>query len=326
MEIRRERRRAGSAHPCAFAAPPVWLAAFRSRETAIMSWAAPLSEYGRIRRIALRRPAEAFVDQARLDGEWRRLNYTARPDFERAEQEYGRFTALIAGLGAEIDYLPADPSLTIDSIYVRDAAIVGPRGIILCNMGKPDRRGEPAVAGAAFRRLGLPVAGAIEGEGRLEGGDMVWLDDRTLAVGHTYRTNDEGIRQLRGLVGPAVEVVVADMPHYRGPADVFHLMSVLSPIDRDLALVYSPLMPIRFRDWLIGRGIRLVEVPDQEFDSMGCNVLAIEPRRCVMLSGNPLTRSALQAAGAEAIEVAGEEISAKGQGGPTCLTRPLLRA
>ena len=115
------------------------------------------------------------------------------------------------------------------------------------------------------------------------------------------------------------------MPHYRGPADVFHLMSVLSPIDRDLVLVYSPLMPIRFRDWLIARGIRLVEVPDQEFDSMGCNVLAIAPRRCVMLAGNPRSRALLQAAGAEVIEIAGEEISAKGQGGPTCLTRPLLR-
>jgi N-dimethylarginine dimethylaminohydrolase len=142
---------------------------------------------------------------------------------------------------------------------------------------------------------------------------MVWLDDRTLAVGHTYRTNDEGIGQLRALVGHEVEVVVADMPHYRGPGDVFHLMSVLSPIDRDLALVYSPLMPIRFRDWLIGRGIRLVEVPEAEFDSMGCNVLAIAPRRCVMLTGNPLTRAALIAAGAEVIEIDGEEISSKGQ-------------
>ena len=200
-----------------------------------------------------------------------------------------------------------------------------PAGVILCNMGKPARRGEPGIAGEAYRRLGIPVAGAIEGEGRLEGGDMVWLDDRTLAVGHTYRSNDEGIRQLGRLVGPEVEVVVADMPHYRGPSDVFHLMSVLSPIDRDLALVYSPLMPIRFRDWLIARGIRLVEVPEAEFDSMGCNVLAIAPRRCVMLKGNPLTRAALAAAGAEVIEIDGEEISSKGQGGPTCLTRPLLR-
>ena len=289
-------------------------------------WSTPLSEYGPIRRLALRRPAESFVDQARLDSEWKRLNYTARPDYAGAQSQHDRLVNLLREQGSEIDFLPADPSLTIDSIYVRDAAIVAPRGIILCNMGKADRRGEPAVAGAAFRKLGLPVAGAIEGEGMLEGGDLVWFDERTLAVGHTYRTNDEGIRQLGALVGPNVEIVVADMPHFRGRADVFHLMSVLSPIDRDLALVYSPLMPIRFRDWLMGRGIRLVEVPEAEFDSMGCNVLAIAPRRCVMLQGNPATREALRAAGAEVIEIAGDDISEKGQGGPTCLTRPILRA
>ena len=289
-------------------------------------WSTPLSEYGPIRRLALRRPAESFVDQARLDSEWKRLNYTARPDYAGAQSQHDRLVNLLREQGSEIDFLPADPSLTIDSIYVRDAAIVAPQGIILCNMGKADRRGEPAVAGAAFRKLGLPVAGAIEGEGMLEGGDLVWFDERTLAVGHTYRTNDEGIRQLGALVGPNVEIVVADMPHFRGRADVFHLMSVLSPIDRDLALVYSPLMTIRFRDWLIGRGIRLVEVPEAEFDSMGCNVLAIAPRRCVVLQGNPATREALRAAGAEVIEIAGDDISEKGQGGPTCLTRPILRA
>ena len=288
-------------------------------------WAAPLSEYGRIRRVVLRRPAESFVGQKHLDGQWQRLNYTGRPDYAGAQSQYDRLVSILKEQGSEIDFLPADPALTIDSIYVRDATIVGPLGLILCNMGKAERRGEPAVAETAFRKLGLPVAGRIEGEGMVEGGDMVWFDDRTLAVGHTYRTNDEGIRQLGKLVGPDVEVVVADMPHYRGRADVFHLMSVLSPIDRDLALVYSPLMPIRFRDWLIGRGIKLVEVPDSEFDSMGCNVLAIAPRRCLMLQGNPKTAAALRDAGAEVVEIAGSDISEKGQGGPTCLTRPILR-
>lgn len=286
---------------------------------------APLSEVGTLRRVALRRPESAFVDQATLDGQWQPLNYTSRPDFARAVAEYEHFVAVLKSAGAEVEYLPPDPSLTIDSIYVRDAAIVCPRGLILCNMGKPARAGEPRVNGNALARVGVPVVGAIEGEGRIEGGDLVWLDDNTLAVGRTYRTNDEGIRQLKSLVGPEVEVVVAAMPHYRGPADVFHLMSVLSPIDHDLALVYSPMMPIPFREWLLGRGIALVEVPDEEFDSMGCNVLALAPRRCLMLKGNPRTRAALQRAGATAIEYDGMEISTKGQGGPTCLTRPLLR-
>jgi N-dimethylarginine dimethylaminohydrolase len=289
-------------------------------------WAAPLTEYGRIKRVVLRRPAESFVSQERLDREWRALNYTGRPDYAAAQSQFEFLVSALREQSSEIDFLPADPALTIDSIYVRDATIVGPRGLILCNMGKPDRRGEPSVAGSAFGRLGLPVAGRIQGDGMLEGGDLVWFDDRTLAVGHTYRTNDEGISQLRNLVGSGVEVVVADMPHYRGRTDVFHLMSVLSPIDRDLALVYSPLMPIRFREWLLRRGVRLVEVPDSEFDSMGCNVLAIAPRRCIMLKGNPKTAAALRAAGAEVIEMTGTDISEKGQGGPTCLTRPILRA
>jgi len=286
----------------------------------------PLSEYGAIRRVALRRPDEAFLDQERLDREWRGLNYTAVPDFVGARREHAGLVAALSAIGAEIDYLPRHAHLTIDSIYVRDAAIVSPKGVILCSMGKPARRGEPAVAAAAFANLGLPIAGEITGDGRLEGGDLIWIDDRTLAVGHTYRTNEAGIEQLRALVGPEVEIVVADLPHYRGPVDVFHLMSVISPIDRDLALVYSPLMPIRFRNWLIERGIELVEVPEREFDSMGCNVLAIAPRHCVMLSGNPGTKAALEAAGAQIVEIDGREISEKGQGGPTCLTRPLLRA
>jgi N-dimethylarginine dimethylaminohydrolase len=284
-----------------------------------------LNEYGPLRRVALRRPQEAFVGQPRLDAEWRPLGYAAAPSFAGAIAEHAALAASLAEAGAALDYLPADPGLTIDSLYVRDACILGPRGIILCGMGKAARRGEPALAGAALAALGLPVSGAIEGEGRLEGGDLVWLDEATLLVGHTYRTNDEGIRQLGALVGPEVAIVVADMPHYRGPGDVFHLMSVLSPLDRDLALVYSPLMPIRLRQLLLDRGIALLELPDAEFDSMGCNVLAPAPRRVLMLRGNPRTRAALAAAGCAVTELAGDEISIKGQGGPTCLTRPLLR-
>lgn len=285
----------------------------------------PLTEFGPLRRVALRRPQESFVDQPAIDGQWQALNYTAPPDLARAIAEHDRFAAILKDSGAEIDFLPADPSLGLDSIYVRDAAIIAPSGLILCNMGKPARAAEPEVNGRALERAGIPVAGAIADNGRIEGGDLVWLDDRTLAVGRTYRTNDDGIRQLKALVGARVEVMVAAMPHYRGPGDVFHLMSVLSPLDKDLALVYSPLMPIPFRERLLARGIRLVEVPDAEFDSMGCNVLALAPRRCLMVSGNPLTRAALEQAGVSVIEYDGMEISAKGQGGPTCLTRPLLR-
>jgi N-dimethylarginine dimethylaminohydrolase len=194
-------------------------------------------------------------------------------------------------------------------------------------MGKRLRANEPAAQGAAFRQLGIPVVGAIAEPGCLEGGDVIWLDDRTVAVGRGYRTNDEGIRQFRALLGDSIdELIVVPLPHWRGPGDVLHLMSLVSPVDRDLAVVYSPLLPVPFRERLLELGCTFVEVPDEEFDSMGTNVLALAPRHCVMLKGNPRTRTALERTGATVVEYKGDEISVKGAGGPTCLTRPLVRA
>jgi N-dimethylarginine dimethylaminohydrolase len=168
------------------------------------------------------------------------------------------------------------------------------------------------------------ILGAIEPPGALEGGDVTWLGDRIVAVGRGYRTNDEGIRQLGALLAPAIdELIVVPLPHWRGSGDVFHLMSVISPVDRDLAVVYSPLLPVPFRERLLDLGISLVEVPDEEFDTMGANVLTVAPRRCVMLAGNPGIRRRLEQAGVEVLEYEGREISLKGGGGPTCLTRPL---
>jgi N-dimethylarginine dimethylaminohydrolase len=170
------------------------------------------------------------------------------------------------------------------------------------------------------------VAGSIEPPGRIEGGDVVWLDARTVAVGRGYRTNAEGVRQFRALLGPQVDVIEVPLPHWKGPGDVMHLMSLISPVDRDLAVVYSPLLPVPFHEQLLARGIGRVDTPDAEFDSMATNVLALAPRHCVMLAGNPRTRAALERAGATVVEYTGVEISVKGAGGPTCLTRPLVRA
>jgi N-dimethylarginine dimethylaminohydrolase len=193
-------------------------------------------------------------------------------------------------------------------------------------MGKEQRRREPAAIGEYLPQIGVPILGRISGDGTLEGGDVVWVDERTLAVGRGYRTNDEGIRQLRELTADIVdEIVVVPLPHWNGPTDVLHLMSFLSPIDHDLALVYSRLMPVPFREWLLTRGVRLVEVPDTEYDTMACNVLAVAPRQCIMLEGNPRTRKLLEAEGVEVRVFGGAEICAKGAGGPTCLTRPILR-
>lgn len=283
------------------------------------------SDSGTLRRVLLKHARHAFVSQARASAQWRELNYLGEPDHREACREADAFAALLEGLGVEVAWMPQGDA-GLDSLYVRDASVVCDRGAILCSMGKEARRDEPALLEPVYETLGIPVLGRIEGSGRLEGGDVAWLGPRTVAVGRGYRTNDEGIRQLAALLGDAVdEVVVVPLPHWNGPTDVFHLMSVLSPLADDLALVYSPLLPVPFREALLARGTALVEVPDEEFDSMGCNVLAVAPRVAVAVEGNPGTRKRLEAAGVTVHAYRGEEISAKGCGGPTCLTRPLER-
>ena len=284
------------------------------------------SDVGRLRRVAVKHARDAFGNAAAVDRQWRDLGYLARPDVTAATAEYERFLALLETAGIETLRLLPDPTVGLDSLYVRDASIVCESGVILCNMGKPQRRTEPAAQEAAFRAAGIPIHGRITGDGTVEGGDVCWIDERTLAVGRGYRTNDAGIRQLRDLVQDCVdEVVVVPLPHWHGPEDVFHLMSIVSPIDRDLFLVYSPLMPVPFREALISRGIELVEIPDSEFATLGCNVLAVAPREVLMVAGNLETHARLERAGVTVHEFAGREICLKGGGGPTCLTRPLMR-
>ncbi len=285
------------------------------------------SEVGKIRRLLLKHPRQAFVDAKNISRQWEQLNYLQAPDFEKALREYDHFVELLKPHVETIECLPEHDATGLDSIYVHDPALITSQGAILCNMGKAERRGEPAAMGEFFANLGVPILGVISGAGTLEGGDVVWIDERTLAVGRGYRTNDEGIRQLRHLLKDLVdEIVVVPLPHWRGPGDVLHLMSLISPIDHHLALVYSRLLPVPFREWLLARAIALLEVPDEEYDSMGCNVLAMAPRKCLMLAGNPQTKALLINAGVEVWEYAGAEISLKGAGGPTCLTRPIWRA
>lgn len=283
-----------------------------------------MTDWGPWSRILVCHAAQAFESQTRIDAEWRALQYTAAPDYGDASRQHDAFIDILRS-GAPVHLVDTAPGgLTLDAIYVRDASIVTPRGAILCRMGKAARDAEPAALAAEYAALGVPILGAIEAPGQVEGGDLTWLAPRVAAVGRGYRTNDEGIAQLRALLADDVdELIVVPLPHYRGPADVFHLMSIVSPVDRDLAVVYSPLMPVPFRERLIDLGFTLVEVPDEEFDTMGANVFALAPRRCVMVDGNPKTRAALERAGAEVTVYDGSEISAKGCGGPTCLTRPL---
>ncbi len=284
------------------------------------------SDVGQIKRVVIKHAKDAFISDENVERQWRALHYRGKPDLNEAIRESDRLVALLEEFRIEIHFLPADETVTLDSLYARDASIPSEKGMILCNMGKPARRNEPAAQKRMFRSVGIPICGAVTGEGHVESGDAVWIDSRTLAVGRGYRTNDEGIRQLGGLLGNCIdELIVVPLPHWRGPDDVFHLMSVISPIDRDLALVYSPLLPVPFREALVSRGIRLIEVPDAEFETMGCNVLAAAPRKCIMLTGNPQTKAQLEDAGAEVSVFEGKEICFMGAGGPTCLTRPILR-
>ena len=283
------------------------------------------SDVAPLRRVVVKHARDAFLSGVTIDAQWRALGYLGPPDLQRAEAEYNVFVDLLAGFGAELLFLPRVNGVGLDSVYARDAAVVTDRGVILCSMGKDARRGEPAAQESAYRDWGVPILGSIEGGGLLEGGDVVWLDRRTLAVGRGRRTNDEGIRQLRQLLGGEVEVVKVALPPFLGPGDVFHLMSIISPIADDLAVVYPPLMPVAFRELLISRGMEFVEVPEEEYDTLGCNVLAVAPRVCLVPEGSPETRRRLEAAGAEVHAFQAEEICLKGSGGPTCLTRTLER-
>lgn len=284
------------------------------------------SEFLPIATVCLKPADAAFCTDAKLTAEWESLQYLAKPDLEKSRLEYAGFRSLVKQEGVQILELPGDPQLSMDSLYCRDASVATNSGMILGNMGKPARKGEPGSSKRLFEGHQIPVLGRIEAPGTLEGGDVAWLDENTLAVGHSYRTNAEGIRQLKNFLAPMhVEMIVVDLPHHKGPADVFHLMSVLSPVDKDLAVVYSPLLPIGFRNTLLERGFTLVEVPEEEYGSMGCNILAVAPRKCILLKGNPVTEAALIAHGCEVLTYEGREISLKGGGGPTCLTRPLER-
>lgn len=272
----------------------------------------------------LKHARDAFVDRNLIAAQWKGLGFVAPPDLGRAVAESDHFLERIRRLGGDPRLLPPAAGVGLDSIYTRDASVACPEGVILCRMGKPLRSGEPKAQQAAFEQAGVPIVGAIEPPGTLEGGDVTWIGDRLVAVGRGYRTNDDGIRQLRHyLAGMIDELIVVPLPHWRGPGDVFHLMSIISPVDRNLAVVYSPLLPVPFRERLLSLGVTLIEVPPEEFDSMGANVLAVSPRRCLVLAGSPGTRRRLEQAGAEVLEYEGREISLKGGGGPTCLTRPL---
>ncbi len=273
---------------------------------------------GELRRVLVRAPREE--DQHG----WGACGWREEPDTRRIAEEHEAFCALLADAGAEVVFAESDTGGNPDAIYTYDPALVTDEGALLLHPGKEIRRGEVGAMAEDFERAGVPVAGELRDPEWAEGGDCCWLDERTLLVGRGYRTNDAGIERLRALL-PDVEVVAYDLPHWRGRREVMHLMSLISPLAPDLAVVYAPLLPTRLAQVLEEREVELVEVPDEEFATMGSNVLALAPRVALAVEGNPRTRERMERAGVEVLTYRGEELS-KGDGGPTCLTRPLLRA
>lgn len=254
---------------------------------------------------------------------WRDYGWRSAPDPAAAAGEHDAFRELLEKAGAEVVVSHHDPG-NPDAIYTYDATLVGAQGAVLLRPGKEGRRGEPEATVGTLIAAGVPVVARVAGEAMVEGGDTLWLDATTLLVGHGYRTNALGIEALAGAF-PEVNVIAFDLPHWNGDGEVLHFMSYISPLDRDLAVVYPRLAPVRLLELLAELEIEIVEVPDEEFDSMGSNVLALGPRRALALDGNPETRRRMERVGVEVMVYKGDEISLKGDGGPTCLTRPLLR-
>lgn len=280
-----------------------------------------------IRKVLIKDPKSAYKNQANIDTQYEELNYFGKPDFEISLKDYDSFKSILHNNGIEIHCLPSDDITSLDSIYTHDPCLVSNSGVILCSMGKDLRKKEPEMVSNYFESLGIPIIGRISSPGKLEGGDIVWIDNRTVAVGVGYRSNFEGIMQLKQILSDDIdEIIPVHLPHWTGPADCLHLMSNVSPIDENLFLVYSKLLPVSFREYLLSRKIKLIEVPDEEYESMGCNVLAIAPRKVIMIEGNNITKKILEDEGVEIFTYPGLEISNKGAGGPTCLTRPFLRS
>jgi N-dimethylarginine dimethylaminohydrolase len=255
---------------------------------------------------------------------WRAYGWHSAPDPARAAAEHEAFRAVVADAGADVivgtTSAPGDP----DAIYTYDPVLVTDAGAILLRPGKVGRRGEPAIAATDLEVAGVPVIGALGEPALAEGGDLCWLDRRTLLAGVGYRTNTAGVDALRALL-PDVTVVAFDLPHLTGPTACTHLLSFLSMLDVDLAVASLPHLPVRLVEQLREAGVAIVEVPDTEFGSMGPNVLALGPRVALALEGNPETRRRMEAAGVDVRTYDGDEISRNGDGGPTCLTRPLER-
>ena len=276
-----------------------------------------MNSTGTLRRVLVRPPRADELER------WQEFAWRAEPDASAIADEHAALCELFAGAGAEVVLaqkpVPGDP----DAIYVYDPVLIGPSGALLLRIGKQGRVAESEALAAPLEAAGVPVVARMGAPATADGGDMFWLDDDTLLVGRGYRTNDRGVAWIRDAL-PNADVLVFDLPHLRGRSEVLHLMSLVSPLAPDVVVAFPPLLPVRLVELFEKRGIEMIEVPEEELDSMGPNVLALAPRVALALERNVETRRRLVRAGIEVLTYEGAELS-KGDGGATCLTRPLVR-
>ncbi len=258
--------------------------------------------------------------------DWRKWGYYRKPDVERAREEHEMFMETLRCEGVQVFLVEDSCKERLDAVFTSDTATVTDKGAVILRMGKELRRGEEEEVRRRLVELGVPILGEIHGDATLEGGDILWLDRRTVVVGRSYRSNSLGFDQFKHLVEGFVEVVEqVDLPHWHGPGKCLHLLSLISMVDEDLAVAYPELIPVPLAEKLRLRGVKLITVPPSEFKTQGCNVLTLKPRKCVMVAGNTETRRALEREGAEVIEFEGEEICINREGGPTCMVCSILR-
>ena len=284
------------------------------------------SMVGKIESILIKKPEQVFISQEHLNETWEEFKYFGCPDYEKVLDEYKVFEKYITENVENVYYLPQDDRTGLDSIYTHDPLKITKKGAIYFPMGKVLRGREYQATREFLEGIGVPTLGEIKAPGKMEGGDVLWIDEKTVAIGRGYRTNDEGIRQFKDLTKDIIdEYIIVPMPHGDGVDACLHLMSIISFVDVDKAVVYSKYMPVFFREYLIDRGIQLIEAEDDEYDYLGTNLLALEPGKVILIDGCPKIEGKLRDMGIEVMTYEGREVSYRGTGGPTCLTCPITR-
>ena len=284
------------------------------------------SNVSTLKTVLLKDPKAAFKSQKTIDLQWQNLNFIEKPDYKKSIIQYGKFVDILNDNHVEVLFIPEDEKTSLDSIYTHDPMFMTPNGAVIGNMGKKQRKPETIMMKSYLDEMGIPIFGEIDNGGTLEGGDAIWINDKTVAVGLTYRTNNEGINQLKKILSTiSVELICVDLPHWNGPVDVLHLMSLISPLKEDLFLIYEKLLPVGFLEFLNKIAIKTISIADEDYDTLGCNVLPLSTTKCLITNGNDRTTKIIEDNGIEVIEFQASEICYKGSGGPTCLTRPLYR-